>query len=97
MIVHTREKSQLCQLCAKSFSETSTLRNHMLTHTGEKQHIFMQCTKEFNRASTLRKHMLTHTVNKEHMTISELFKTPNEKPIEEEQVPGQNPEISSSR
>ena len=35
MLAHIREKSHKCTRCEKSFTNTSSLRSHMITHTGE--------------------------------------------------------------
>jgi uncharacterized Zn-finger protein len=55
---HTGQKSLLCPICGKAFSESSNLSKHKKTHARQFQ--CKVCNKNFSRHDQLRNHMRVH-------------------------------------
>lgn len=53
------EKRYKCEICSRTFTESSTRSKHMATH-GEKQFKCDICEKLYSRKSTLNKHVQAH-------------------------------------
>ena len=53
-MVHTDEKSYICEVCLKGFKNSSILLRHQMIHTGEKPYKCMVCSKGFTQAVTLK-------------------------------------------
>ncbi|KAL5927913.1 zinc-finger protein [Pyricularia oryzae] len=62
MRVHTKERPLKCNLCDRTFSESSNLAKHRRTHAAEGSfHCdFPSCKKTFHRQDQLRRHLKTH-------------------------------------
>lgn len=61
----TGEKRYKCEVCAKAFTESSTLRKHMLVHNpNPPQFQCNECSRTFSRKINLNEHMKTHYRNK---------------------------------
>ncbi|GFU53577.1 uncharacterized protein TNCV_3969451 [Trichonephila clavipes] len=56
-----------CELYNKAFSQSSTLKKHLLIHTKEKHHICEICNKPFSRSGDLKTHLRIHTKEKPHV------------------------------
>ena len=57
IIVHTKERNQICEICQKSFGTKKALFAHIKTHTGERNYVCTVCSKAFTQAHVLRTHM----------------------------------------
>ena len=62
--VHIKE--HICEVCAKSFANTSDLNTHKRTHTGEKNFPCHICGKSFTTKQYLIIHTRQHTGEKPH-------------------------------
>jgi uncharacterized Zn-finger protein len=62
-------KPHVCDVCGKSFSLRSYLRQHFLIHTGEKPFTCTECGKGFTQRSNLKTHMRLHTGEKPHVCL----------------------------
>ncbi|CAB1317046.1 unnamed protein product [Coregonus sp. 'balchen'] len=59
MLIHTRQKPHMCQVCQQSFNQKSHLKFHMHLHTWERPFKCQQCEKCFNHVS-LKNHVQRH-------------------------------------
>jgi len=54
-LTHSGEKTYACDVCVKSFSQSSRLNNYLSTHTGDKLYSCDVCEKSFDKSSSLTK------------------------------------------
>lgn len=57
---HTGFKPLRCEICNKTFGESSNLSKHRRTHNTKGIHVCTICNKDFNRLDQLRRHMNTN-------------------------------------
>ena len=57
--MHTGETPYECVICKKTFSQSSTLKNHTRVHTGEKPYSCDVCQKSYAKSSGLSYHNKT--------------------------------------
>ena len=62
--LHEGIKSYLCDICGKSFTQSSGLRQHKITHTKEKSFECTTCGKSFGKKSNLERHIRIHAGEK---------------------------------
>ena len=58
--IHTGQKSYVCIVCNKVFTDKDNFKRHKRVHTGEKIYSCTICNKLFAYSSGLSKHMQTH-------------------------------------
>lgn len=62
--IHTGIKSHKCEICNKSFTNSSTYFKHKKIHTNERNFQCHFCNKTFIQSAHLTKHIRTHTNEK---------------------------------
>ncbi|XP_037938827.1 zinc finger protein 616-like [Teleopsis dalmanni] len=60
-VVTTKKHKKLCKICGSTFTQTSSLKQHMLKHTGLRPFVCEFCEKTFNRRNCLINHRRLHT------------------------------------
>ena len=58
-------KLRRCDQCDKLFSNSSSLKSHLLVHSGENPFVCDQCDQSFSRATHLKRHKYSHTEEKQ--------------------------------
>lgn len=61
---YKEEKTAMCEICNKVFSNAQALKIHIKRHNGQKDYKCKLCDKSFVTASVLTLHMRTHTGEK---------------------------------
>lgn len=61
---YTKDKTNQCHLCKKTYSSKIALIRHMYLHSGQKPFTCEFCNKRFARSYDLKDHLLTHTGDK---------------------------------
>ncbi|KAG7125669.1 Zinc finger protein like [Verticillium longisporum] len=60
---HTGVKPLACNICGRTFSESSNLSKHRRTHNLKGDHVCDMCGKDFRRLDQLRRHVKTKHKN----------------------------------
>ena len=55
------KKLHTCPICEKIFTQSVSLKQHMIVHSSAKPYKCSCCSKSFKRSSTLSTHLLIHT------------------------------------
>ncbi|CAJ0583123.1 unnamed protein product, partial [Mesorhabditis spiculigera] len=62
--VHENHRPHACIVCAKAFSQSSSLNKHLRVHSGERPYKCSFCPKAFTASSILRTHIRQHSGEK---------------------------------
>lgn len=60
-VEHMKHESHICDICGKTFPNTSDLTRHFVSHSDDKPHKCDTCGKKFAQSVHLRGHMSVHT------------------------------------
>lgn len=69
MAGHAENKPYKCDLCPKTFTTKTVLRQHLLVHSGEKPFVCSSCGKAFNNYYNLQVHERIHKGDRCHKCV----------------------------
>lgn len=65
-LTHSGDRPYSCELCSKSFTRMSFLKEHMNLHTGAKPYICSECGEAFSESMPLTRHKKKHKTRTEN-------------------------------